>query len=175
MFFEASLKGDKYFIEVFEHTKHWLVCLQKEGAEKEVHKIPKENYRKMDGGISFLFNNSSYMVDVVGQGIEWSVYTRGSYRVMQLLNDEALLHESLKTGQALGGGHQLISGMPGKIVDILVKEGDEVPANGTLLIMEAMKMENEMKTPRPVKIKQVSVTKGQSVEAGAVLIVYERE
>ncbi|MNT90856.1 Biotin carrier protein MADF [compost metagenome] len=68
---------------------------------------------------------------------------------------------------------ELKSGMPGKIIEIFAKEGDIVKANKPLLIMEAMKMENEMRSARDVKIKEIKVKQGDSVEAGAVLIKFE--
>jgi biotin carboxyl carrier protein len=63
--------------------------------------------------------------------------------------------------------------MPGKIIEIFVKEGDVVKANKPLLIMEAMKMENEMRATRDVKIKEIKVKQGDSIESGAVLIKFE--
>jgi biotin carboxyl carrier protein len=63
--------------------------------------------------------------------------------------------------------------MPGKVIEIFVKEGDVVKANKPLLIMEAMKMENEMRAASDVKIKQICVKQGDSIEAGAVLIKFE--
>lgn len=173
MYFETTLKGKKWQIEVHEHRHHWLVSLKREDQDRELHKIPKANYRRMDDAISFLFDNSSYMIDVVGEGLDYSVYTRGSYRIVRLINDEGLLHESLKGASALGGSNQLVAGMPGKIVDIFVKPGDTVKAKQPLLIMEAMKMENEMRAAGEATVKEVLVKKGQSVEAGAQLIVFE--
>lgn len=173
MYFETTLKGKKWQIEVHEQKHHWLVTLKQEAQEREVHKIPKSDYRRMDDAISFLFENSSYMIDVVGEGLDYSVYTRGSYRSIRLLNDESLLHESLKGASALGGSNQLTAGMPGKIVDIFVKPGDKVKAKQSLLIMEAMKMENEMRASHEATIKEVLVKKGQSVESGAQLITFE--
>ncbi len=64
--------------------------------------------------------------------------------------------------------------MPGKIVDVLVKVGDAVKAGQTILIMEAMKMENEMRASVDTKIKEIKVKKGQSVETGQPLIIYDR-
>lgn len=173
MYFEAEMKGKKYKLEVIEGRHHWNVALQEEGKERELHKIPKAHFQNMDDAICFLFDNGSYMVDVVGKGIDYAVYTRGSFRSIKIFNDEMLLHESLKTGKLLGGMNQLNSGMPGKIVEVLVKDGDEVKADQPLLIMEAMKMENEIRSPREGKIKLVKVQKGQSVEAGATLISFE--
>ncbi len=63
--------------------------------------------------------------------------------------------------------------MPGKIIEIFVKDGDEVKAGKPLLIMEAMKMENEMRAAGDVKIKKIKVKQGDSVETGAVLIEFE--
>jgi biotin carboxyl carrier protein len=174
MYFEAEQRGKKYQIEVHEGRDVWTISLQQVGGEKEIHRIPKTAYRRMDNGINFLFEDSSYMLDVVGEGLEYTVYTRGSFRTMRVLNDESLLHESLKTGGDMVGGSQLNAGMPGKIVDVLVKVGDSVKAGQTILIMEAMKMENEMRASVDTKIKEIKVKKGQSVETGQPLIIYDR-
>ncbi len=174
MYFQSTFKDKKYEIEVHELRQHWVVSLHEEGKSREVHKIPKVNYRRMDDAISFLFNNSSYMIDVVGEGLNYNVYTRGSYHTIPLINDEGLLHESLKGGAALGGSDSLNSGMPGKIVDVLVSIGQEVKAKQPLLIMEAMKMENEMRASHDGVVKDILVKKGQSVDSGAVLIVFEK-
>ncbi len=76
-------------------------------------------------------------------------------------------------GGGMGGDTVLKSGMPGKIIEIFVKVGDEVKAGRPLVIMEAMKMENEMRAASDVKIKEICVKQGDSVESGAVLIKFE--
>ncbi len=171
MYFEGTSKGKKIEVEIFEHPTEWLITLN-DGELKETHAVKKWDYQRMDDAISFLFENTSYMINVHGEGVKYNVYTRGSYREIPLHNDESLLHESLKGGGGLTGGDSLSSGMPGKIVDILVAEGDEVKADQPVLIMEAMKMENEMRASRDCVIKEIKVEKGQSVESGSVLIVY---
>ncbi len=75
---------------------------------------------------------------------------------------------------ALGGSDEIKAGMPGKIVKVLVKAGDKVSANQTLIVMEAMKMENDLKSPHDVTVKEVIVKEGQSVESGATLVVFEK-
>jgi biotin carboxyl carrier protein len=62
--------------------------------------------------------------------------------------------------------------MPGKIVKIFAKPGDEIKAGQPLLIMEAMKMENEMRAASDVKIKEVLVKEGENVESGATLVTF---
>ena len=112
-------------------------------------------------------------MDVMGAGNEYMVYTRGSYRSVKIFNDESLLHESLKRGGSLSGGDKLTSGMPGKIVKVMVEKGQAVKAGAPLLIMEAMKMENEMRATHDVVVKEVMVKPGDSVESGATLITFE--
>lgn len=173
MEFQASLKDKEYVIKVDEQPHYWGITLHEKGKDPEYHKIPKEHFQQMDHGISFLFENTSYMVDVVGSGTHYTVYTRGSFREIPLFNDESLLHESLKGGGAFGVSDSLKAGMPGKIVDIMVEAGQAVEAGQPLLIMEAMKMENEMKATHACVIKEILISKGDSVDSGALLLKFE--
>jgi biotin carboxyl carrier protein len=63
--------------------------------------------------------------------------------------------------------------MPGRIVKVLVREGDTVAAQQGLVVVEAMKMENELRAPRAGQVTAVNVVEGMSVEGGAVLVVME--
>jgi biotin carboxyl carrier protein len=76
---------------------------------------------------------------------------------------------SLRAG--IGGAQKIVSPMPGKIVRLLVKTGDQVKAKQGLVVVEAMKMENELRATRDGRVREVSAAEGQSVEAGAVLLV----
>jgi biotin carboxyl carrier protein len=62
--------------------------------------------------------------------------------------------------------------MPGLIIELKVSEGDEVKTGDTLLILEAMKMENIIKSPRDGKVKSVKIKKGDSVEKAQILIEF---
>lgn len=173
MYFEAELKGKKFKVDVTEHRTTWKVSLQEEGKDWIHYDISKNDYKQAEQYISFLFSGKSYLIDVIGQDTEYTVFTRNSFRTIKVFNDEMLLHESLKKGGGFGGDQELKSGMPGKIIEIFAKEGEIVKANKPLLIMEAMKMENEMRATRDVKIKEIRVKQGDSVESGAVLIKFE--
>jgi len=73
-----------------------------------------------------------------------------------------------------GAGPQRVTApMPGKIVRVLVKPGDLVKAKQGLVVVEAMKMENELRAARDGRVREVPAAEGQSVEAGAVLLVVE--
>ena len=68
------------------------------------------------------------------------------------------------------GSTKVTSPMPGNILDIKVNVGDKVEANQCVVVLEAMKMENEIVTPSAGTVASVNVTKGQTVASGDVLI-----
>ena len=63
--------------------------------------------------------------------------------------------------------------MPGRVLRVLVAVGDEVAHRQGLVVVEAMKMENELTAPKAGKVTEVAVTEGMSVEAGRLLVVIE--
>lgn len=174
MFFEAELRGKHYKVDINETRSHWKINLQEQDGDWINYEISKNDYKIVENVISLLFGGGSYILDVIGSDTEYTVYARGSYRNVKIYNDESILHESLKRGGQLGGSDNLNAGMPGKIVKVMVKKGDTVAAGQPLLIMEAMKMENEMRASQPSVVKDVLVKDGDSVEAGAKLIVFEQ-
>ena len=177
MFFEATLgtdAGDKNFkIDINETRKSWKVNLQEAGGNWVRYEISKDDYKTVENIINLIWGGGSYVLDGYGSGIDYTVYTRSSYRNVRIYNDEALLHESLKKGGVLGGGDNLTAGMPGKIVKVLVEKGDILKPNQPILIMEAMKMENEMRAQVEVCVKEILVKPGDSVEAGQTLVSFE--
>jgi biotin carboxyl carrier protein len=72
-----------------------------------------------------------------------------------------------------GGPQRIVAPMPGKVVRVLVAAGDAVAARQGVVVVEAMKMENELRAARDGRVVSVAVTEGQSVDAGAVLAVVE--
>ena len=78
-----------------------------------------------------------------------------------------------RKGSGKKHGSIITAMIPGTIVEIMVKEGEQVKVNDTLLFLEAMKMRNEIVSPINGTIKKVAVTKGESVKKDQVLIVIE--
>ena len=76
-------------------------------------------------------------------------------------------------GTVGAGPQRVIAPMPGKVVRVLVAAGDEVQPRQGLIVVEAMKMENELRAARAGRVKEVFVQQGQSVEAGTALVVVE--
>lgn len=77
---------------------------------------------------------------------------------------------SLDTG---AGPLRITAPMPGRVVKVLVKAGDDVAPRQGLVIVEAMKMENELRAPRAGVVTEIRVEQGAPVEAGSVLLVLE--
>jgi hypothetical protein len=106
-------------------------------------------------------------------GSEFEIHSRGSgfsRRGLQFIRegDAALSAAGGGTKKAL----KIKSQMPGKILKVLVKAGDSVQKDQPLLVMEAMKMENEIRAPQAGEIAEVKVAEGQTVETGAALILF---
>jgi biotin carboxyl carrier protein len=69
------------------------------------------------------------------------------------------------------GRQQIVAPMPGKVVRVLVKAGDTVEAGQGLLVVEAMKMQNEIRSPKSGTVERVLASEGQAVNAGEVLCI----
>ena len=67
------------------------------------------------------------------------------------------------------GRQQIVAPMPGKVIRLLVNAGEEVEAGQGLVVVEAMKMQNEIRSPKKGKVERLQVTEGQNVNAGEVL------
>jgi biotin carboxyl carrier protein len=75
--------------------------------------------------------------------------------------------------KAVSGPVRITAPMPGKLVRVLVRPGDEVAAGQPLVVIEAMKMQNELRAPRATRVKELTAGEGQAVETGALLVVLE--
>jgi biotin carboxyl carrier protein len=71
------------------------------------------------------------------------------------------------------GPKKLTAPMPGKIVRVLVSQGSEIEAGAGVLVVEAMKMQNEIKSPKKGTIQKILVSEGAAVNAGDVLAIVE--
>ena len=122
---------------------------------------------------SVLYGNGSFEVDVTRlPAEEYEVLIKGDCHKFTLMNEQrrAMLRAG---GKGSAGKAMLTSPMPGKVVKLLVEEGQEVAAGQGVIVVEAMKMENELKSALPGKVKEIFVEEGQVVESGAKLLLVE--
>jgi biotin carboxyl carrier protein len=71
------------------------------------------------------------------------------------------------------GEQSIVAPMPGRVARVLAAPGDQVAARQAVIVVEAMKMENELRSPKAGRVKQVAVTPGMSVDSGQVLMIIE--
>jgi pyruvate carboxylase subunit B len=105
-------------------------------------------------------------------GAAWHVIVGGRLFELEPRSERDRLISSF-SGSAGGGGAvlEVRAPMPSRIVRIEVKEGDSVTVGQGLIVVEAMKMENTLKSPRNGSVASVAVTEGKAVEKGTLLIV----
>ena len=95
-------------------------------------------------------------------------------KIFNVKDKYAELLEKMGMDMSLAGKvSELKAPMPGLVLDILVNEGDEVTADQPLMILEAMKMENVIKSPTDGVVKSINITKSKSVEKNQVLISFD--
>lgn len=124
-----------------------------------------------------LKNNRSYDVEILSNQFTDKNYTVSVNGNTYSINIQTELDKLInQLGFSLNSAKQVNSikaPMPGLILDILVEVGQEVAENDHLLILEAMKMENNLSSPRAGVIKSINIAKGATVDKGLVLIEFE--
>jgi biotin carboxyl carrier protein len=175
MKFQARLhRGSKaleYEVELLTHetvngVRHFRVGSQATEAHSE---------EISPGVFSLLLNGKSYEAfvskrpgDTPGLSSPYVIVV-GMRRYLVELRDPRRWR---RTGSSLEaeGPQEIVAPMPGKIVKVLVTEGQEVSRDQGLLVIEAMKMQNELRAPRAGRIDRVYIGEGRGVEAGARMV-----
>lgn len=96
----------------------------------------------------------------------------GKYRRLEVLDELTMASRTASAGEKTGRT-VLEAPMPGLVVIVRVKPGDKVEAGTPLVVMEAMKMQNELVAEAPGVVREVRAVVGQAVESGAELVVLE--
>ena len=99
--------------------------------------------------------------------------TSGGRTLTATVNSRRTGRAGADTGAGAQGEQTVLAPMPGRVVRVLVAVGDEVAVRQPVVVVEAMKMENELRSPKAGRVKELNVTAGTSVEAGRVLLVIE--
>ncbi|MFN8529004.1 MAG: biotin/lipoyl-containing protein [Anaerolineae bacterium] len=130
------------------------------------------DFRVLDEGLfSMIMQGKSYELVIEERDDRVDVSVRGKVLEGQVLDERAQLLLTRRAGVTAGSGEISIKApMPGLIVAINVREGDEVKSGQTIVVLESMKMQNELKAPREGIIQRISVQPGQTVEQNKLLI-----
>jgi biotin carboxyl carrier protein len=119
----------------------------------------------------FNLDNRSIEISVTPNGEGYSVLVAGQRAAVEVVDARTALRKAAQHGQA--GTIEVRAPMPGKVVKVLVAEGTEVQTNQGILVMEAMKMQNEIKSPKKGIVRRLGVSQGAAVNAGDLLAVVE--
>lgn len=151
-----------------------------EEVEKSLYRIAVDgNEFLVDGkktgfaNYSLIVDDRSFEVDVDTTEDEYRVLVDGRSYHIHLVDERRVRLGGSQHGIQLQGRQKVLVPMPGKVIAVLVGVGDKVEKGQGLVIVEAMKMENEVRCPITGEVKEVKVKAGDALEAGSLLIVVE--
>ena len=165
----AKLKDNEkeYEIKVNETSSNTCFNVSIDGEEHEV-----DFHRTSTNLYSIIIDNKSYEVDISQENSQFEILRNGDLFNIELMDEmKKMLKE--KEALSLSGRQVLDAQMPGAIQKILVNEGDEVKEGDPLLILIAMKMENEITSPISGTVKEIFVNQNDTVSSGDKLIIIE--
>ncbi|BDG03841.1 acetyl-CoA carboxylase biotin carboxyl carrier protein subunit [Anaeromyxobacter oryzae] len=125
------------------------------------------------GTLSLIVDTQSYTATLDERGAKVHVRVNDSVFPLEILDERKLRMRRASARFTIAGKQTVTSPMPGRIVKVLVRPGDDVRQGQGLVVVEAMKMENEMKSPKDGKVVEVHVQEGQTVEGNAKLCAVE--
>ncbi|OGW16570.1 MAG: hypothetical protein A3G93_13950 [Nitrospinae bacterium RIFCSPLOWO2_12_FULL_45_22] len=120
---------------------------------------------------SLIINGHSYEVDISPQNDQRDILVEGKAFHTEVYDETRKPLLSKKKLEFLEGEQKIVSSMPGKVISILAQPGHQVKKGTGVIVIQAMKMENEIKAPKDGEIKEIRVTEGKTIEAGEVLLV----
>jgi biotin carboxyl carrier protein len=165
MKFEIQVRGTGGIkmraVELALAEERWVITLDGRRVDADVREVASNTF-------SILLNGGAFELRVMPR-LDGSlqVQTNREEFLVEVLDPRAWRGRH-SAGEA-EGRQQVVAPMPGKIVRVLIQEGDMVEAGQALLVVEAMKMQNEIRSPKNGKVEGLRVKEGQPVNAGEIL------
>jgi biotin carboxyl carrier protein len=127
------------------------------------------------GTFSIIEGGRSHNIELIpGQDPrKYTAYTYYETYDVEVIDAEARYLLNRGSGPLLTSEKMIQSPMPGKVVSVLVREGDPIKKGETAIILSAMKMESEYRSPLEGKVKKIHVREGDIVEGNQILIEFE--
>ncbi len=168
------MMNQKYITTIGE--QQYTVELLKDNKVSVDGVIYDVDYEAMTGQqlVSLLVDGKSFDCHIYQDDENWHVLMRGALYTAQV-EDEREKRLKAAAGQASdeGGAFTLKAPMPGLVVAVPVNIGDEIEKGSVLVVLESMKMQNELKSPRAGKITAIEVKAGDSVEQKQLMLTLE--
>jgi biotin carboxyl carrier protein len=165
MTYEVLIDGKSYRLELSRVEGRWLCSL--DGKDVPIDAImPRRDV------LSILVDGKAYEIKRERTATDLHLWV-GPVRHEVVLRDPRSLVSRRASAGPDTGPRKLVAPMPGKIVRVLVTEGQDVEAGQGLMVVEAMKMQNEIKSPKKGAVRKLVAATGANVSAGDVLAVVE--
>ncbi|MBI2394638.1 MAG: acetyl-CoA carboxylase biotin carboxyl carrier protein subunit [Deltaproteobacteria bacterium] len=165
----------KYFVTIDER-EHCVEVAARPNGELLVtldgHSFDNDVVVLDDGSLSIRIDGRVLDLTVEGSPPDVGVIASGHRAYVRVESDrQRAAAAARKHG---GGGHEkaIVAPMPGRVVKVLVQPGDEVAAGQGVVVVEAMKMENELRAKGPGKVAEICVKPGDAIESGARLVTF---
>ena len=165
MIYDITIDGKNHRLEL-NRADHGGWACRLEGQQIEVDAVLAR-----PDVLSLRIDNQAYEVKCERVGNELHIWV-GSVRFAAEVRDPRSLRGRSRAADD-HGPRKLIAPMPGKVVRVLSHEGETVEAGAGILVVEAMKMQNEIKSPKKGTLRKILVTEGTAVNAGDVLAVVD--
>jgi len=162
MKFAVQISGKRRTVELQRDSGRWQISLDGAAFDADAVEISPNVF-------SVLLNGESYEVRIAAaKDGKLTLQTRHHEFVAEVVDPRAWRGRLHGTVEAQGR-QQIVAPMPGKVVRVLVQAGDKVEAGQGLLVVEAMKMQNEVRSPKTGTVERLLAKEGQAVNAGEVL------
>jgi biotin carboxyl carrier protein len=165
MIYEVTVAGKAHRVELQRSGENWLCKL--DGLD-----IPLDAVSTREGVLSILIGGRSYEVKHESTAAESNIVVAG-VRVPVQVRDPRALRSRRRGESGSDGPRKIVAPMPGKVVRILAPAGTPVEHGQGVIVIEAMKMQNELKSPKKGTVRKVNVVEGAAVEAGQALAEVE--
>jgi len=162
MKYEVHMEGKTRVVELEHHGGAWRISLDGQPVAADVIEISPGVY-------SILLDDRSHEVRVMTAPDGSLKVQSGLYEFAAKVVDPRSWRGRRHGVLEAEGRQQILAPMPGKVVRLLVKVGDKVEAGQGLLVVEAMKMQNEIRSPKSGVVERLQAKEGQAVNAGDVL------
>ena len=164
MLYDVTIDGKNYRLELNRVHERWSCRL--DGEDMEIDAVLAR-----PDVLSLRIGNLAYEIKSERVASDLHLWV-GSRRFAVEVRDPRSLRGRTRAGEE-HGPRKIIAPMPGKVVRLLVHEGDEVESGRGIAVVEAMKMQNEIKSPKKGTVGKIVVGEGAAVNAGDVLAIVE--
>lgn len=164
MTYDISIDGKNHRLDLNQVEGRWTCRL--DGREIAVDAVLAR-----PDVLSLRIDNKAYEVKCERVGSEMHLWV-GSVRFAAEVRDPRSFRGRVRAADDQGP-KKLLAPMPGRVVRVLVSQGAEVEAGTGVLVVEAMKMQNEVKSPKKGTVQKILATEGDAVNAGDVLAIVE--